>query len=72
MRAAMRRAERLLVGHHGLVTRVPLEQRSTTRLVIGFGGTIVLPVAVLVLLVCYCVVQFGNAFGDFLRHLPFL
>jgi hypothetical protein len=51
---------------------VPLEQRSTTRLVLGFLVTIVLPVAAATTLIAYCLMGFGHAFGHFLDQFPFL
>jgi hypothetical protein len=59
------------IGHHRFVAHVPLEQRSTGRLVAGFFGTVVLPVAAAAAVILYCVFRLAGAFGDFLSHLPF-
>jgi hypothetical protein len=53
------------------VAHVPLEQQSTTRLFLGFVGRIILPGAAVAGLICYCILQFGDSFGDLLSHLPF-
>ena len=42
------------------------------RLMLGFVVTIMLPVAAACALVCYCILQFGNAFVDLVSHFPFL
>jgi hypothetical protein len=65
-------ADGFLVEHHVLVARVPLEQQSMARLMLGFVGTIVVPVAAAFVLVLYCFMQFSNAFVDLLGHIPFL
>jgi hypothetical protein len=51
------------------MAHVPLEQRSTTRLLLGLVGTTILPVAAALAVVLYCVLHLSNAFGDFLSHL---
>jgi hypothetical protein len=53
------------------VASVPLEQRSTTRLALGFVGTIVLPIAVVAALIAYCIAQFANSLVDLVSHVPF-
>jgi len=54
------------------VARVPLEQRSTARLAVGFIGTVVVPVAAAAALIGYCVLQFATSWVDFLTHWPML
>jgi hypothetical protein len=61
---------RARTAHHGFVAHVPLEQRSTSRLLLGFVGTVVLPVAVAAAVILYCLLHFFDAFGDFIGHLP--
>ena len=51
------------------MAHVPLEQRSTTRLLLGFIGTTILPVAGAAAVILYCIVHLSDAFGDFLSHL---
>jgi hypothetical protein len=51
------------------MAHVPLEQRSTTRLLLGFVGTTILPVAAAVVVILFCILHFSDAFGDFLSHL---
>jgi hypothetical protein len=48
----------------------PLEQQSTARLVFGFVGTVIVPVAAAAALIFYCVVQFANSFVDVVSHIP--
>ena len=71
----MRSDRRALAGgpgevHHGLMG-VPLDQRSTTRLALGFVGTVVVPVAIAAAIICYCILQSTSAVVDFVTHIPF-
>jgi len=54
------------------VARVPLEQRSTTRLALGFIGTILLPGAAVLALVCYFIAQFTDSLVNLVSHFPIL
>jgi hypothetical protein len=47
---------------------VPLEQRSTGRLALGFVGTVIVPVAAAAALICYCFGHVVGSFVDFLSH----
>jgi hypothetical protein len=49
-----------------------LERRSTTRLALGFIGTILLPTATMAALIGYCIAQFAHSFVDLVSHFPFL
>jgi hypothetical protein len=53
------------------MAHVPLERRSTTRLLLGLFGTTVLPIAAALAVILYCIFRFTNVFGDFVVHLPF-
>jgi hypothetical protein len=53
------------------VAHVPLEQRSTARLLLGLVGTAILPIAAALAVILYCVFRFTNVFTDFVVHLPF-
>jgi hypothetical protein len=56
-------------AHDVVVARVPLEQRSTTRLALGFVGMVIVPVAAVAAVICYCVLQLTNSLVDFMIHL---
>jgi len=55
--------------HDALVARVPLEQRSTARLALGFVGMVLVPVAAAAALIGYCILHLSSAFVDFVSHL---
>jgi len=52
------------------VAHVPLERQSTARLLLGFVGTIVLPVAAVAGIICYCIIGFGESLEGFTNWIP--
>jgi hypothetical protein len=54
------------------MAHVPLERQSTSRLLIGFIGMVLVPCAAAAALIAYCLLHFTSSFVDFVSHIPML